>query len=219
MAMTPDAPAQVQPAPGLVLASVAVVFFIGFVAKMVLLLAPRTDHDHAEFLLRLRDNRRMVGKLAVVAVGMFAFGYALVPMYRASARPLGINILSLSEQQVWAMAGGAACAAQRQGNTQVDTSRTITVEFDANARGPWDFKPAQRSLQVHPGELTTVMYEFRTCRTAPWRRRPFPATRRAGSGALQQAGVLLLQRVHAGAGRKKSSGRWPSSSTPSCPRT
>jgi cytochrome c oxidase assembly protein subunit 11 len=27
-------------------------------------------------------------------------------------------------------------------NTQVDRSRTITVEFDANARGPWDFKPA-----------------------------------------------------------------------------
>jgi cytochrome c oxidase assembly protein subunit 11 len=42
----------------------------------------------------------------------------------------------------------------------VDTSRTITVEFDANSRGPWDFKPAQRSVQVHPGELTTVMYEF-----------------------------------------------------------
>jgi cytochrome c oxidase assembly protein subunit 11 len=45
-------------------------------------------------------------------------------------------------------------------NTQVDTSRTITVEFDANARGPWEFKPAQRSLQVHPGEMATVMYEF-----------------------------------------------------------
>ena len=45
-------------------------------------------------------------------------------------------------------------------NTQVDTSRTITVEFDANSRGPWEFKPAQRSLQVHPGELTTVVYEF-----------------------------------------------------------
>ena len=42
----------------------------------------------------------------------------------------------------------------------VDTSRTITVEFDANSRGPWEFKPAQRSVQVHPGQLTTVMYEF-----------------------------------------------------------
>ena len=46
-------------------------------------------------------------------------------------------------------------------NTQVDQSRTVTVEFDANARGPWDFKPAQRSIDVHPGEMATVMYEFR----------------------------------------------------------
>ena len=46
-------------------------------------------------------------------------------------------------------------------NTQVDTTRLITIEFDANARGPWHFKPAQRSVQVHPGELTTVSYEFR----------------------------------------------------------
>jgi cytochrome c oxidase assembly protein subunit 11 len=45
-------------------------------------------------------------------------------------------------------------------NTQVDRQRVITVEFDANSRGPWEFKPAVRSLQVHPGELTTVMYEF-----------------------------------------------------------
>jgi cytochrome c oxidase assembly protein subunit 11 len=51
--------------------------------------------------------------------------------------------------------------AQGRCNSQVDTTRSITVEFDANARGPWDFKPAVRSLQVHPGELTTVMYEFR----------------------------------------------------------
>ena len=45
-------------------------------------------------------------------------------------------------------------------NPMVDTSRTITVEFDANSRGPWQFKPAQSSLQVHPGEVMTVMYEF-----------------------------------------------------------
>ena len=45
-------------------------------------------------------------------------------------------------------------------NSQVDTSRTITVEFDANVRGPWEFKPEKRSMQVHPGELSTVMYEF-----------------------------------------------------------
>ena len=99
------------------------------------------------------DNLRMVGKLVVVVSLMFAFGYALVPVYRSICNALGINVLSLAERAV----PGAKAAP----NTQVDRSRTVTVEFDANARGVWDFKPAQRSVQVHPGEITTVMYEFR----------------------------------------------------------
>ena len=103
------------------------------------------------------DNRRMLGKLLVVTLIMFGFGYALVPMYRAICEALGVNVLSLAEQRRSDAAAGRGSAA----NTQVDLSRTITVEFDANARGPWDFKPAVASVQVHPGELTTVMYEFR----------------------------------------------------------
>jgi len=100
-----------------------------------------------------RENSRMVGRLAVITVGMFAFGYALVPIYKSICEMTGINILALGEQ---VLTGQKAQTV----NTQVDTSRTITVEFDANSRGPWEFKPAQRSLQVHPGELTTVVYEF-----------------------------------------------------------
>lgn len=104
------------------------------------------------------DNLRMMGKLAVIALAMFGFGYALVPMYRTICDALGINVLSVSERVT---AGGLAGSRQRQASTQVDYSRKVTIEFDANARGPWDFKPAVRSVQVHPGELTTVMYEFR----------------------------------------------------------
>jgi len=103
--------------------------------------------------LLLADNRRMLGKLVVVAALMFGFGYALVPMYRAICEALGINVLSLAEQRRADTSGAR--------NTQVDLTRTVTVEFDANARGPWDFKPAKASVQVHPGELATVMYEFR----------------------------------------------------------
>lgn len=105
------------------------------------------------------ENTRMVGKLAVVVACMFAFGYALVPMYKAICEATGINILALVEREV---PGGGPTGrnVKLPANTQIDTSRTITVEFDANSRGPWQFKPAQSSLQVHPGELTTVMYEF-----------------------------------------------------------
>ena len=101
-----------------------------------------------------RENRAMLAKLGVVALGMFAFGYGLVPLYQRICEATGINILALSERQV------PGNAAAQPANTQVDTSRTITVEFDANAHGPWAFKPAQRAVQVHPGELATVVYEF-----------------------------------------------------------
>jgi cytochrome c oxidase assembly protein subunit 11 len=111
-------------------------------------------HSAARHTLLLADNRRMLGKLLVVALLMFGFGYALVPMYKAICEALGVNVLSLAEQRREAAAKGSA-------NTQVDTTRIVTVEFDANARGPWDFKPAKASVQVHPGELATVMYEFR----------------------------------------------------------
>jgi cytochrome c oxidase assembly protein subunit 11 len=109
--------------------------------------------------LLLADNRRMLGKLLVVAGVMFGFGYSLVPMYRAICEALGINILTLSEQRT--ATGSWTGAHGKTTNSQVDRTRTITVEFDANARGPWDFKPALRSVQVHPGELATVMYTFK----------------------------------------------------------
>jgi cytochrome c oxidase assembly protein subunit 11 len=105
------------------------------------------------------ENLKMVGKLAVVTAGMFCFGYALIPIYKHICEVTGINILSISERMVPGN-GAAGAAAKLPANTQIDYSRVITVEFDANARGPWDFKPEQRSIQVHPGELNTVMYEF-----------------------------------------------------------
>ena len=95
------------------------------------------------------DNRRLLAKLVVVVAAMFAFGYALVPVYRSICEALGINVLGSAERREAAAA-----------NTQVDRTRTVKVEFDANARGPWDFKPEVASVAVHPGELTTVVYEF-----------------------------------------------------------
>lgn len=101
-----------------------------------------------------RENLNMLGKLAVIVVGMFAFGYALVPLYKAICEMTGINVLALGDRQI------PGATPQMPANTQVDTSRSITVEFDANSRGVWHFKPMQSSVQVHPGELATVMYEF-----------------------------------------------------------
>ncbi|MBL0944184.1 MAG: cytochrome c oxidase assembly protein [Hydrogenophaga sp.] len=124
-----------------------------------------------------QENLKIVGKLAVIALGMFAFGYALVPIYRHICEALGINVLAVSETRV------PGAAAKLPANTQVDLTRTITVEFDTNVRGPWHFKPAVRSLQVHPGELATVIYEFQNIqnRTMSAQAIPSYAPKQAGS--------------------------------------
>ena len=98
-------------------------------------------------------DRRMFGGLVVVAVMMFGFAYAMVPMYRAICEALGVNVIARGD-------ASDGYGSKVPANTQVDLARSVTVEFDANARGPWKFKPAQSSLVVHPGQLATVMYEF-----------------------------------------------------------
>ena len=147
-----------------------------------------------------RANQQILRKLAVVTLAMFAFGYALVPMYRAICEFTGINILALAEQ---AIPGARAVPT----NTQIDTSRTITVEFDANARGPWEFRPDQRTVQVHPGEVITVMYEFQNTQNRRMSAQAIP------SYAPQQAGAhfnklecFCFQQYTLDAGEKKS---WP----------
>ena len=91
-------------------------------------------------------NRRLFIRLALVAGGMFGFGYALVPFYYQICAAWGVN--SFGELRA------------QPSNTQIDTSRTITIEFDANAHDmPWRFKPLVRHLEVHPGEVASVEYE------------------------------------------------------------
>lgn len=101
-----------------------------------------------------KNNVRMMGKLLVLAGLMFGFGYAMVPLYRTICTALGVNVLAVAENDAQGATPGT-------GNTQVDASRTISVEFDANARGLWEFHPERASLKVHPGEMVTVMYDFK----------------------------------------------------------
>ncbi|RZT03987.1 cytochrome c oxidase assembly protein subunit 11 [Duganella sp. CF402] len=94
------------------------------------------------------ENRLLLRKLLIIAVVMFGFAYALNPFYRQICEALGINVLTQKDGTV-----------EFDKNTQVDKTRDITIEFDGNAQGPWRFRPTVNSMKVHPGELTTVMYE------------------------------------------------------------
>ena len=99
-------------------------------------------------------NRRMLTRLSIVAVAMFGFGFALVPFYNQICAALGVG--SLVERS------------ELPRNSQVDASRSITIEFDSNTRDlPWRFQPTVRSITVHPGEVATVEYEVINVRGAP----------------------------------------------------
>jgi cytochrome c oxidase assembly protein subunit 11 len=148
-----------------------------------------------------RENLKMVRKLGVVVLGMFAFGYALVPVYKAICDYTGINILALGDQQIPGATSSVAA------NTQIDTSRSITVEFDANARGPWVFKPATNSLQVHPGELTTVMYEFQNVQNRTMSAQAIPSYAPAQAGAhFNKLECFCFNQYTLAPGEKK---QWP----------
>jgi cytochrome c oxidase assembly protein subunit 11 len=109
-------------------------------------------------------HRTMTTKLVVIVCAMFAFGYALVPLYRAICEFTGINVLALQEEV-------GKNTADKIANTQIDLSRSVVVDFDSNeaggSKGVWSFKPAQRTVTVHPGELVTVQYELRNLQDRP----------------------------------------------------
>jgi cytochrome c oxidase assembly protein subunit 11 len=110
-----------------------------------------TMHDGKQKPSLRTANRRLALKLAGVTVAMFAFGYALSPMYDVMCRALGINgKTGRTDTQT--------VAAQ-----PVDLARTVTVEFTGLATSglPWEFTPLTKKLELHPGETHEVKYLVR----------------------------------------------------------
>ena len=102
-----------------------------------------------------RSIRRTGLKLAGVAVGMFVFGYALVPLYDVICQVTGLN--------------GKPTRAVADAVTRVDDSRWVTVEFLGNTMSglPWEFRPVQKSVRVHPGQIAEAYYEVRNTADEP----------------------------------------------------
>jgi cytochrome c oxidase assembly protein subunit 11 len=94
----------------------------------------------------VQANKIMMRKLLIVACAMFGFGFALVPFYNKICEVAGINNVAKADTVT---------------NAQVDTTRLITVEFDTNLRDGlhWRFRPLEKSVRFHPGELVNVMFE------------------------------------------------------------
>ncbi len=148
-----------------------------------------------------RENIKMVSKLAVIVLAMFGFGYGLVPLYRAICEMTGINVLALGDKRI------PGATSKLPANTQLDLTRSITVEFDTNTRGPWHFKPAQSTLKVHPGELATVMFEFQNTQNRTMSAQAIPSYAPAQAGAhFNKLECFCFQQYTLAPGEKK---QWP----------
>jgi len=94
------------------------------------------------------ENQNVIRNLLFVVVGMFGFGFALVPLYDVFCDLTGLNGKTNGKQYT------------ASDPVRVDTSRTIRVEFVANLNAgmPWEFKPLTYQMEVHPGEVNRVEF-------------------------------------------------------------
>jgi len=91
--------------------------------------------------------------LAGLAVGMFGFGFAMVPLYGLLCQVTGIQ----SVEQRSALGEQGATSA---GSAGVVQDRWVTVKFDATVHPelPWKIEPMVRKLRVRPGEMHLVQF-------------------------------------------------------------
>ncbi|WP_113906938.1 cytochrome c oxidase assembly protein [Aliidiomarina celeris] len=94
------------------------------------------------------DHSSIITKLLASVVIMFAFGFALVPLYEKFCELTGFN----------GRTDNTASVASE--GMLIDTSRTVTVEFTTRTgRGaPWSFRPEVQSVTMHPGEIKVVNF-------------------------------------------------------------
>lgn len=93
------------------------------------------------------DQAKTIRQLLMVVVGMFAFGFAMVPLYDLVCEVTGLNGKTAGQYQ----------AADQQ---MVREDRLVTIQFLAsnNADMPWEFRPKVRKLKVHPGQMYTTEF-------------------------------------------------------------
>jgi cytochrome c oxidase assembly protein subunit 11 len=94
-----------------------------------------------------RQNQRLLWRLALVVVAMFAFAvFVMPPIYDVFCEITGLN--------------GKGSNKAAEASLHTDVSRTVAVEFlvDTDSALPWDFRRGMPSVKVHPGEITKTMF-------------------------------------------------------------
>lgn len=103
------------------------------------------------------SSSALVMRLLLLAVAMLAFTYAMVPIYKSACDAGWLDATRDNSANPYANVNANVDTS----NTQVDKSRWITVEFVANMneKMPWNFEAQQKSVKIHPGEMTNVVYD------------------------------------------------------------
>jgi cytochrome c oxidase assembly protein subunit 11 len=99
--------------------------------------------------MAVKLHSKLVAILTLIVLGMFGFGFALVPIYNSLCQTLGINGKTNNQ-----------AIAYDPRTASIDQNRTVIVEFVATKNGsvPWDFYPKTRKLAVHPGEIAKLAF-------------------------------------------------------------
>lgn len=92
------------------------------------------------------SNAKVIGRLMLVVIGMFGFGFVMVPIYDIFCEVTGLN--------------GKTSGKRLTEVLEVDTNREVVVEFVAtlNEEMPWEFRPAVDKVTVNPGQPTRITY-------------------------------------------------------------
>lgn len=109
-------------------------------------------------------NTRLVKILVLVVVGMFGFGFALVPLYDVLCKVTGLN-------------GKIEQAALKEVAYPIDSKREITVEFltMVNENTPLKFRAETKQIKVHPGQYYTVKFYAENLTDRPMVARAIPS--------------------------------------------
>ncbi len=97
-----------------------------------------------------RSKLNHTSLLALLAVGMFGFAFALVPLYEVFCELTGIN-------------GRTSGQAETASPAVKDSKRVFTIQFLARTgKGlAWEFRPTVQEMQVKPGEIHTTWFYVR----------------------------------------------------------
>ena len=94
-------------------------------------------------------HKKLILSLSLIALLMFAFGFALVPIYKSLCQTLGINGKPNSE-----------AVAYEESKAEIDENREILVQFVAtnNAGIPWEFYPKTEQIKIQPGKIAKLAF-------------------------------------------------------------